>query len=496
MALINVSNLTFSYEGSFDNVFENTSFQIDTDWKLGFIGRNGRGKTTFIQLLQGKYEYKGKISSSVNFEYFPYEVFDKNRLTIDIMEEIYPEYELWQVIREFNLLEVSADVLYRPFDTLSLGEKTKVLLAVLFLKENSFLLIDEPTNHLDIKGRRIVSDYLNLKKGFILVSHDRIFLDNCVDYVLSINRSSIELQKGNFSSWWENKRLQDEFEIRKNSKIKREIGRLETSILEKRTWSDTAESRKIGFDPKVTEKNIGRRPYQAAKAKKSMKRAKAIQERLETAVEEKSKLLKNIENIEELKLFPIKYHSEKLIEIDKVSIFYGEKEIFENLSFSIFQGDKISLQGKNGSGKSSILKLICGFEIDYSGEVRIGSQLKISYVPQDSSFLKGSLKEYAEKLKIDESLFKSILRKLDFKREQFEMPMETFSQGQKKKTLIAASLCEKAHIYIWDEPLNYIDVFSRIQIEDLIIEYNPTLLLVEHDLEFVKKVCSKIVNIN
>lgn len=496
MALINVSNLTFSYEGSFDNVFENTSFQIDTDWKLGFIGRNGRGKTTFLQLLQGKYEYKGKISSSVNFEYFPYEVFDKNRLTIDIMEEIYSEYELWQVMREFNLLEVSADVLYRPFDTLSLGEKTKVLLAVLFLKENSFLLIDEPTNHLDIKGRRIVSDYLNLKKGFILVSHDRNFLDNCVDYVLSINRSSIELQKGNFSSWWENKRLQDEFEIRKNSKIKREIGRLETSILEKRTWSDTAESRKIGFDPKVTEKNIGRRPYQAAKAKKSMKRAKAIQERLETAVEEKSKLLKNIENIEELKLFPIKYHSEKLIEIDKVSIFYGEKEIFENLSFSIFQGDKISLQGKNGSGKSSILKLICGFEIDYSGEVRIGSQLKISYVPQDSSFLKGSLKEYAEKLKIDESLFKSILRKLDFKREQFEMPMETFSQGQKKKTLIAASLCEKAHIYIWDEPLNYIDVFSRIQIEDLIIEYNPTLLLVEHDLEFVKKVCSKIVNIN
>ena len=161
MSLINIQNLTFAYDGSYDNVFENVSFQIDTDWKLGFTGRNGRGKTTFLNLLLGKYSYSGTISASVNFEYFPYNVAEKSVNTIDIVEQIYPDYEYWQIVKELNLLQVDEEVLYRPFETLSNGQQTKVLLAVMFLKENSFLLIDEPTNHLDLQAREIVSRYLN-----------------------------------------------------------------------------------------------------------------------------------------------------------------------------------------------------------------------------------------------------------------------------------------------------------------------------------------------
>ncbi|MCL2592720.1 MAG: ATP-binding cassette domain-containing protein, partial [Defluviitaleaceae bacterium] len=115
MSLINVSNLTFAYEGTYDNIFENVSFHIDTDWKLGFTGRNGRGKTTFLNLLQNKFEYSGSISASCDFEYFPYEVADKNMITFDIIESIYPDYSDWQVFKELSLLEVSEDVLYRPF---------------------------------------------------------------------------------------------------------------------------------------------------------------------------------------------------------------------------------------------------------------------------------------------------------------------------------------------------------------------------------------------
>jgi lincosamide and streptogramin A transport system ATP-binding/permease protein len=209
MSLINVNNLTFSYDGGFENIFENVSFQIDTDWKLGFTGRNGRGKTTFLTLLMGRFDYSGSISASVSFEYFPYEVKDEQMDTAEVINTIINDYQEWQLIRELNLLKVSNDVLYRPFYTLSNGEQTKVLLAGLFLKENGFLLIDEPTNHLDMNGRRIVSDYLRGKHGFILVSHDRAFLDNCIDHILSINRTNIEIQKGNFSSWWHNKELQD-----------------------------------------------------------------------------------------------------------------------------------------------------------------------------------------------------------------------------------------------------------------------------------------------
>jgi len=162
--------------------------------------------------------------------------------------------------------------------------------------------------------------------------------------------------------------------------------------------------------------------------------------------------------------------------------------------------------GGNGSGKSSILKLICNETGDgslshkepvtHKGSVRIGSGLIISYVPQETSFLIGDLKEFAEERQIDEPLFKAILRKLDFSRIQFEKDIQDFSAGQKKKVLIAASLCQQAHLYIWDEPLNYIDVLSRMQIEDLITSFKPTMLFVEHDRVFCENVATKIVDLS
>ena len=213
MAQINVSNLTFGYEGSYDTIFENVSFSIDTSWKLGFVGRNGKGKTTFLQLLLGKYEYQGAITRSVVFDYFPYPVKQKDleRTAAELMEDWKAGVESWRVLCELEKLDMDAELLYRPFGTLSFGERTRVMLAVLFSGENDFLLIDEPTNHLDQDAREIIKKYLASKKGFILVSHDRDLLDACIDHVLVLNRASIEVQSGNFSSWWENKEKADHF---------------------------------------------------------------------------------------------------------------------------------------------------------------------------------------------------------------------------------------------------------------------------------------------
>lgn len=493
MSLINISNLTFCYDGSYDNIFENVSFHIDTDWKLGFTGRNGRGKTTFLKLLLGKYEYSGSISAYVSFEYFPYSVSDKSVSTVTIIETICPDYLHWELMRELSLLDVSEYVLYRPFETLSNGEQTKILLATLFLKENSFLLIDEPTNHLDMRGRKIVSDYLKSKQGFILVSHDRAFLDGCIDHILSINKTNIEVQRGNFSSWLVNKERQDSFELAENEKLKKDIKRLEKTAKEKAVWSNKAEDRKIGFDPTKTEKNIGRRSCEGAKSKKLMKRAKSIEARQQSALEEKSKLLKNLEGSDSLKISQLSFHTDRLVSLDNVSAFYDEKVICSNISFVIERGERIALSGKNGSGKSSIIKLICGEDISYTGNFQRPSRLAISYVKQDISLLSGNLSEYAASNNIDESLFKAILRKLDFSRVQFEKDISNFSDGQKKKVLIARSLCEKAHLHIWDEPLNFIDVISRMQIEELLLEFKPTILFVEHDSVFCDNIATKTV---
>ncbi len=269
MSLINVNNLTFAYDGSYENIFENVSFQIDTDWKLGFTGRNGRGKTTFLNLLLGKYEYSGQISAKVHFDYFPFEVADQSVTTIEVVEQVVPSYAYWQLARELNELAISDEVLYRPFGTLSNGEQTKVLLAALFLKENNFLLIDEPTNHLDMEARQVVSSYLQRKKGFILVSHDRVFLDACIDHILSINKTNIDIQKGNFSTWYYNKQLQDSYEMAENEKLMKNIKSMEAAARRTARWSDTIEKRKshntgrdAGFKP-----DKGHIGAQAAKGK-------------------------------------------------------------------------------------------------------------------------------------------------------------------------------------------------------------------------------------
>ena len=495
MSLIQVSNLTFAYDGSYENIFENVSFQIDTNWRLGFTGRNGRGKTTFLNLLLGRYEYRGSISASVEFSYFPYSVADGSVLTIDAVEAMYPDYEYWRVQREMDKLQLDDEVLYRPYGTLSNGEQTKLQLAVLFSKECSFLLIDEPTNHLDIRGRELMSRYLNSKKGFILVSHDRAFLDGCVDHILSINRSDIQVCKGNFSTWMANKQRQDDFERAENEKLKKEISRLEETAREKARWADTAEGRKFGVDPLKVDKPKNYRPYQGAKAAKAMARSKAIQQRQTAAIEEKSKLLKNIERSDTLKIFQTPFHTKHLAELKDVSIAYGKESVCEHISFTIRQGDRIALQGINGSGKSSILKLICGQEIPYTGEFWRGNGLRISYVSQDASNLQGNLSDFAWDSGIDESLFLAMLAKLDVPKAQMEKDMSNLSAGQKKKVLLAKSICEPAHLHIWDEPMNYIDVISRMQIEELLLQFQPTILFVEHDKAFCENVSTKIVRL-
>lgn len=499
MSLIQVTDLSFTYEGSPDPVFEHVSFQIDTDWKLGFTGRNGRGKTTFLNLLMNRFKYTGTIISNVMFDYFPFPVPDEELNTMEILDSILGEYLFWELKRELSRLKVSEDVLYRPFYTLSNGERTKVLLAALFLREGRFLLIDEPTNHLDREARELVSRYLNSKKGFILVSHDRKFLDASVDHILSINKTNIEVQKGNFTSWYENKQMQDQYERSENNRLKKDIRHLEAAARQSGEWADQVESAKIGKKSMGREKSIDTRAYIGEKSRRMQMRRKSLELRQDRAIEDKKGLLKNIEEAEDLKLYPLEYRSSRVLSLKDVVPYY-EGPVCEPVSFTLEQGQRISLQGKNGSGKSSILKLIAGREltgdnISFEGYIEIPNGLKISYVSQDTSFLKGSLTEYSRESGIEDHLFKALLRKLDFSREQLEIPMESFSEGQKKKVLIARSLCEQAHLYIWDEPLNFIDVYSRIQIEDLILKFQPAMLLVEHDDAFTGKVATGVVKL-
>jgi lincosamide and streptogramin A transport system ATP-binding/permease protein len=555
MSTVTVTNLTFGYEGSYDDVFEDVSFQFDTDWKLGFVSRNGRGKTTFLRLLMGEYAYAGSISASVEFSYFPFPVADASVNTLDIIDAACGEYEFWELCRELNLLEVPEDVLFRSFDSLSFGERTKTLMAAMFLKENRFLLLDEPTNQLDLKGKHLIAKYLAGKKGFLLVSHDRALLDAVTDHTLSINRTNIEIQSGSFSQWLENKERQDHFEAAENRKLKKDIDRMKSAARQTSDWSAKVEATKTGNGPVD-------RGFISHKAAKMMKRSKTLESRQQDAIEKKSSLLQNVETVGTLKLSPLAHHSDTLVQVTDLSVDYGsviagigpqstdnviagigpqstdsviagigpqstdtviagadpqstvpvidssvsydsviagigpqstDTAVFSGLSFSVKKGDRLALTGGNGSGKSSVLKLLIGEDIPHTGTVRISSGVTISYVSQDTSQLLGDMKSYAAEAGIDYTLFLAILRNFGLERVHFERALEELSEGQKKKILIARSLAESAHLYIWDEPLNFIDIPSRMQIEELLLKYEPTMIFVEHDEVFTNKVSTRTI---
>lgn len=493
MSKITIQKLHFTYDGDHTPVFEGLDLQLDTNWKLGLVGRNGRGKTTLLRLLSGELEGQGTVSlGGMPCLRWPRPVEHPERRTLDLLLEGTPPEEAWRLSWELSKLGLEEEVLERPFSTLSGGEQTRALLAALFLDEGAYPMIDEPTNHLDGPGRALVSSYLReLDRGFLLVSHDRAFLDGCVDHILALNQTGPELVRGNFSSWFRDKEDRDRGEMAQNEKLKGEIRRLEQAARRTSAWSDKVEQTKYGS------KNSGLRPdrgFIGHKSAKMMQRAKNIENRQQSAIQEKSGLLKDVERADSLKLTPLAYHSQRLLEARDLSAAYPGIS-GRPVSFTLCQGERLCLEGGNGSGKTSLLRLILGEEVPHRGTLFRASGLEISYVPQKADHLRGGLTDWAERQEVDLTQFLTILRKLDFSRALFERDMAGYSAGQRKKVLLAASLCQSAHLYLWDEPLNYIDLFSRMQLEELLLQYRPTLLFVEHDRIFGENIATQTVQL-
>lgn len=223
MVDIEIKHLYFGFDQQGTQLFSDINLRLSTQWKLGLIGRNGRGKTTLLRLLMGDYHYTGDISQDSKFTYFPQTIKDPQQLTYNILQAL-SNFDFWQISRELTLLGLTDDILWRKFSSLSGGEQTKFLLSLLFVDDISFPLIDEPTNHLDQASRQQVAHYLKEKKqGFIVVSHDRKFIDEIVDHTLSIEKHKVLLQKGNFQVYDDQKKQTDAYEKEQNDQLKKEI---------------------------------------------------------------------------------------------------------------------------------------------------------------------------------------------------------------------------------------------------------------------------------
>lgn len=497
MSQIEIKQLTFSYPGQEKQLFDQVNLNLDSEWKLGLFGRNGRGKTTLLRLLQKQLEYRGKISYQVNFKYFPQEVRDPSQLAIYALNET-NSFEEWQLERELNLMGVDPAVLWRPFVSLSGGEQTKLRLALLFIGQGDFPLIDEPTNHLDHAGRQQVAAYLKKKKqGFIVVSHDRQFVDEIVDHILVIDKAQISLYNGNYSTYAQEKKLADDFEKQQNVKLQKDIRRLKETAREKEKWSGEREKDKLGDPRKKGSGGIFDTGHIGARAARVMKKSKSLEKRMTTEIQSKEKLLKNIEQVDQLALNFQPTHHQTLLSVKDLEPLYDETALFAPLSFEIKKGQCVSLVGPNGSGKTSVIEALSGkFAGKVNGQINQPTQAKISYIRQDfENNNPGYLADFATENQLDYEMFLNNLHKLGLERAVFTQKIQDMSMGQQKRVEVAKSLSQPAELYIWDEPLNYLDIYNQDQLIELLTRVQPTVLLIEHDQQFIEKVANEIVTL-
>ena len=492
MSLISVKGLSFSYRKG-EPVFSDVSFDLDTNWRTAVIGMNGCGKTTFLRLLCGQEAHTGKITMEAVPEYFPFPVEDDSVTAREIILSRSPDAGDWEMEMEANLLRLEREALGREYSTLSGGEQVKVLLIALFTGSADFLLIDEPTNHLDPASRDDIASYLKRKKGFILVSHDRDFIDGVADHILSIEPSGIYVCRGNYSSWKEDLDRRNSYEATQNERLEKEIASLGSAAAKTASWSGRIERTRYHMDRSQGSFDRGYAGHQSAKM---MKRAKAIEKRVERSISEKEGLLRDVWRTDELKIVPLQGRRTELITARDLSVIYGGKRVFGPVSFVLKKGERLAVSGGNGAGKSSLIRLLSGECLEYEGYLNIASGLVFSRVPQFTDSVKGPLREFAADRGLDQSVFRAMLSKTGVDPTEGETDLSELSEGQKRKVLLAASVSESADIYFWDEPLNYVDIPTRIQLEEAILKYSPTMVFCEHESAFVRNIATSVLELD
>lgn len=531
MAQIEVKNLTFYYDDFYHPVFENLNVNLDTDWKMALVGRNGRGKTTLLKLLEGSLEPSaGEIRRSGNVAYFPYTYNTEYTVAMDVIKEcigdlrtlevqmealeksmtengheseVYFElltryadlggYEMEsRIFREVAQMGLSQELLERDFATLSGGEQTCMLIIALFLRKDAFVLLDEPTNHLDKGKKEYLKQYLKKKKGYIVASHDTIFLDAVSDHILAINKADISIEQGNYSTWRRNMEVKEQFESRTRQRLMQEINQLERQSKLTRNWSDIGNKQKYPFTSNA--RTNGTRAY--------MRQAKAAEQQIRDNLAEKKQLLRNLEEEKQLSIYQEILETECLIAAENVSYCYeeGGKPVFENVTLRVYPGDKIWLRGQNGAGKTTLLKLLSGKL--QGADIRYKENISIAYVTQEPIWKSGDVKNCLwETLKEGEDFqevfakFLKLCELFDLPEDFVERPLQTLSSGERKKVDVARVLAGNHQVLFLDEPLNYMDVYFKSQLERALTQEELTMIFVEHNEEFGARVANKILQL-
>ena len=384
-------------------------------------------------------------------------------------------YELEEKFKKIcSGFKFNKDFLNKEYNNLSGGEKTIVNLAYILLKNPNILLLDEPTNHLDIETLEWLENFLIDYKGTILlISHDRYFLDKVATKTILLESGKTKIYFGNYSYFLkeDERRTLLEYEVYKSQQ--KQIEKMKESIKKLRTFGNLAGNEMF------------------------FKRAKSIEKRLE-----KLELVDKI-NPEKRKL-PINlntsnYSGKDVLTIKNLNKSYGTKKIFDDFNMEIHYGEKVQLKGNNGSGKSTLLKIILGEDNNYNGEVKLGSSIKIGYIPQEIKFINENntvLEYFLFDYTDSETRARNYLAKYMFFGNNVFKRLKELSGGERVRLILAKLVLQETNFLILDEPTNHLDISTREILEDTLEEYTGTILFVSHDRYFAKKLAKREIIIS
>nr|WP_325293921.1 ABC-F type ribosomal protection protein [uncultured Oscillibacter sp.] len=513
MIEIQINSLVKSFEVG-NNVLDGLTFQIDQGERVGLLGRNGAGKTTLFRILTGELDHdEGQVSvasghrlgliSQIPVYPAGYTVEDVLRSAFARLESLAREMEALEgrmaageedpaLLRRYgslterfevfggydtdvavnkiaNGLSISQEMRGQLFDSLSGGEKTRVNLGRLILEDTDILLLDEPTNHLDLHATEWLEEYIRGFRGTVVaISHDRYFLDRVVTRVIEIENGRAEFYSGNYSFYAVEKERRYQERLKQYQKEQAKIEQLEKAAEQLRVWAfmgmDKTYRRAVNIERRIERMRTTAKPTKARK----------MDARFSTA----------------------EFHGDEVLGIRNLAKSYGDKHLFDSITLKVEGGERIALIGDNGTGKSTLLKMIMGELYPDDGRVKLGPQAKPAYLPQiihfdhpDWNLVENMM---ASKRGLSAQSARNRLAAYDFRGEDVFKPVSVLSGGEQSRLRLCMLMDGEINFLILDEPTNHLDIASREWIEEAVESYDGTLLFVSHDRYFINRFATRI----
>ena len=508
---IAISGLVKEFEVG-KKILDGLTFQVDSGERVGLLGKNGCGKTTLLRILTGQLDWDegevvlapdkrvGLISQIPVYPagYTVEDVLDTAfrplREMEEEMEQLAARMERGEdpaLLRRYDQLtaafeagggydtdtrknkvcsglQIGPGMREQLFDRLSGGEKTRVNLGRLILEDTDILLLDEPTNHLDLKATEWLEEYLDKFKGTVLaVSHDRWFLDRVVDRVIEIQEGKAEFYSGNYSFYVVEKERRYQEKLKQYEKEQAKIQQLEKAAEQLRIWAYS------GND-------------------KIFKRAQSMEKRIERM---RTTDRPTRERKMEVRFGEREFRGDEVLTIKGLSKSFGQRALFSGVDLEVVGGERIALLGDNGTGKSTLIKILMGEEGPDEGTIRMGPTVKIGYLPQIIHF------DHPERSLLDTMLYeldctaqtaRNRLASFKFRGEDVFKPVSALSGGEQSRLRLCMLMDEKINLLILDEPTNHLDIQSREWIEEAVEEYEGNLLFVSHDRYFIDRFATRV----